>query len=129
MHRIAIIGLGQIGASIGMDLRGKLPGVEIVGHDKDPEAAGKARKKGGVDRIAYTLPGVVEDAAIVIVAVPVVAVREVLGIIAPHLSPGAIVTDTASTKARVLEWASEVLPESVEFVGGHPMAGTETPGV
>ncbi|MBI4236000.1 MAG: prephenate dehydrogenase, partial [Chloroflexi bacterium] len=47
----------------------------------------------------------------------------------PHLSPGAIVTDTASTKARVLEWASEVLPESVEFVGGHPMAGTETPGV
>jgi len=129
MHKITIIGLGQIGASMGTDLRGKFAGVEIVGHDKEPEVAGKARKKGAIDRTSYTLPSAVEDAAIVIVAVPVESVREVLGSIAPHLSPGAIVTDVSSTKTRVLEWAEELLPESVEFVGGHPMAGVETPGV
>lgn len=129
MHRIAIIGLGQIGASIGLDLRGKFPDIEIVGHDIDPEAAGMARKRGAVDQVSYSLPGTVEDAAIVIIAVPVTAVREVMGTIVPALSPGVIVTDTASTKLSVLEWAEEILPESVEFVGGHPMAGVETPGI
>ncbi|MDA1095746.1 MAG: prephenate dehydrogenase/arogenate dehydrogenase family protein [Chloroflexi bacterium] len=129
MHRIAIIGLGQIGASIGMELRGKLPDIEIVGHDIEPETAGMARKKGAVDRISYSLPGAVEDAAIVFVAVPLTAVRDVLAAIGPALSPGAIVTDTSSTKVNVLSWAEEILPESVEFVGGHPMAGVETPGV
>ena len=128
-HRIAIIGLGQIGASIGMDMRGSFKGVDIVGHDKDPETAGMARRRGAVDDVAYTLPGAVEDAAIVVVAVPVSAVQEVLTVITPHLSDGAIVTDTASTKVTVLEWAEEILPENVDFVGGHPMAGVETPGV
>jgi prephenate dehydrogenase len=129
MHRIAIIGLGQIGASLGLALQGKFPGVEIVGHDIDPETAGMARKKGAVDQVSYSLPGTVEDAAIVFLAVPVAAVQEVMGMIVPALSPGAIVTDTASTKLTVMEWAEELLPESVEFVGGHPMAGVETPGI
>ncbi len=128
-HRIAIIGLGQIGASIGMDMRGSFKGVDIIGHDKDPETSGLARRRGAVDEVAYTLPGAVEDAAIVIVAVPVTAVREVFTVISPNLSDGAIVTDTASTKMNVLQWAEEILPQSVEFVGGHPMAGVETPGI
>jgi len=128
-HRIAIIGLGQIGASIGMDMRGSFKGVDIIGHDKDPETAGLARRRGAVDEVAYTLPGAVEDAAIVVVAVPVTAVREVFTVISPNLSEGAIVTDTASTKMTVLQWAEEILPQGVEFVGGHPMAGVETPGV
>ncbi|MYD36009.1 MAG: prephenate dehydrogenase [Dehalococcoidia bacterium] len=128
-HRIAIIGLGQIGASIGMDMRGSFKGVDIIGHDKDPETAGLARRRGAVDEVAYTLPGAVEDAAIVIVAVPVTAVREVFTVISPNLSDGAIVTDTASTKMTVLQWAEEILPQTVDFVGGHPMAGVETPGI
>lgn len=128
-HRIAIIGLGQIGASIGMDMRGSFKGVDIIGHDKDPETAGLARRRGAVDEVAYTLPGAVEDASIVIVAVPVTAVREVFTVISPNLSDGAIVTDTASTKMTVLQWAEEILPQTVDFVGGHPMAGVETPGI
>jgi prephenate dehydrogenase len=129
MHRIAIIGLGQIGASIGMDLRAKLPDIEIIGHDIEPSTAGIARKRGAVDKISYSLPGTVEDASIVFLSVPVTAVKDVMGAIGPSLSPGAIVTDTASTKVDVMAWAEELLPDSVEFVGGHPMAGVETPGV
>jgi prephenate dehydrogenase len=49
--------------------------------------------------------------------------RESMTDLAPHLQPGAVVTDTGSTKAQVLEWAREVLPKGVDFVGGHPMAG------
>ena len=56
MHKIAIIGLGQIGASIGLGLRSKLKGVEIIGHDIEPTTAGKARKIGAVDKISYSLP-------------------------------------------------------------------------
>ncbi len=128
-RRIAIIGLGQIGASIGIDLRAKLPDIEIVGHDIEPSTAGLARKRGAVDSVSYSLPGAVEDAAIVFLAIPVTAMKEVMGAIGPALSPGAIVTDTASTKADVLAWAEELLPRNVEFIGGHPMAGVETPGV
>ena len=68
----------------------------------------------------------VKDADIVVVAVPVLSMRDVFTDIADHLKPGAVVTDTASTKSDVLQWASELLPTTVSFVGGHPMAGKET---
>lgn len=129
MNRIAIIGLGQIGSSLGIDFRAKLRNVEVVGHDKEPTVSGRARKIGAIDQIAYTLPGAVERAALVVLATPVAAMREVMTVIAPHLEEGAIVIDTGSTKAEVLKWAEEILPKSVDFVGGHPMAGSETPGV
>ena len=128
-RRIAIIGLGQIGASIGMDLRTKLPDIEIVGHDIEPSTAGVARKRGAVDAVSYSLPGAVEDASIVFLAVPVTAMKDVMGAIGPALSSGTIVTDTASTKVDVLGWAEELLPRHVDFIGGHPLAGVETPGV
>jgi len=65
----------------------------------------------------------------VIIAVPILSVREVMQQIAPHVEEGAVVTDTTSTKAHVMAWAKELLPEYVNFVGGHPMAGKETTGI
>lgn len=65
----------------------------------------------------------------VIIATPVLAVREVMQEIGGELGAGAVVTDTASTKAQVLRWAEELLPAGVSFVGGHPMAGKETTGI
>ena len=63
-----------------------------------------------------------------IIAVPVVAIREVMELIGPHLEEGCLVTETGSTKADVGRWAQEVLPEGVSYVGGHPMAGKEQSG-
>ena len=62
-------------------------------------------------------------------AVPVLATQAVFRQLAPQLTPGTIVTDVASTKARILGWAAELLPATVHFVGGHPMAGRETAGI
>ncbi len=129
MHKISIIGLGQIGASIGLGLRKKIKGVEIVGHDIEPTTAGKARKIGAVDKISYSLPNSLEGASIVIVCVPVEAVKQVFDEIGPSLEEGTIVTDTSSTKIQVMQWADEILPSNVDFIGGHPMAGVETPGI
>ena len=129
-NRITIIGLGLIGGSLGLAMKAAgLPGSEIVGHDRARNAANKARKMGAIDRAEHNLPRAVERAGMVIIATPVLAVREVMQQIAPDLPDGCVVTDTGSTKERILEWAAELLPPSVSFVGGHPMAGKDTPGI
>ena len=128
--RITIIGLGLIGGSLGLALKAaRLADVEVVGHDRERGTEGKARKIGAIDTAEHNLPRAVEGAGMVIIATPILAVREVLEQIAPDLREGCVVTDTASTKERVLEWAAQLLPPHVSFVGGHPMAGKETQGI
>lgn len=130
MERVTIIGTGLIGGSIGLALKAaKLTGLEVVGFDEDHGTLGAARRAGAVDRGAPNLREAVHDAKLVIVAVPPLAVRQVFEDIAAHLGEGAIVTDTASTKAMPARWAKELLPERVAYVGGHPMAGKETQGI
>ena len=130
MDRIAIIGLGLIGGSLGLALKGGgLAGVEIVGYSRRAEVALRAKGLGAVDRAEGDLASAVRDAGLVIIATPVLAIRDILLGIAPHLPGGCVVSDTGSTKARVLEWARECLPPNVDFVGGHPMAGRETSGL
>lgn len=129
-QRITIIGLGLIGGSLALALKASaLPGIEIVGHDRDRGAENEAKRRGAIDKAEHNLPRAVEGASLVIIATPVLAVREVMEQIAPDLSEGAIVTDTASTKAEVMRWAAEILPSDVSFVGGHPLAGKETSGI
>ncbi len=129
MPRIAIIGLGLIGASLGLALRKNLDAsVTIVGSDWEPQHASRAKKLGAVDRTEWTAAAAAEGADIVIVATPIIAVRQVFENIAPVLSRGAIVTDTASVKGVVIEAADELLPAHVHFVGGHPMAGSDRSG-
>ncbi len=129
-HRIAIVGLGLIGGSLGMAIRAaRLRDVEVVGYDQNGGVLGKARRLGAIDREARDLAQAVAGASVVIIATPILAIRQVMREATPHLSPGAVVTDTGSTKAAVLSWARELLPEGVHFVGGHPMAGKETQGI
>ncbi len=134
MDRITIIGLGQIGSSMGLAIKRNLvaqkgPKVEIVGVDREPETAARSRKVGAIDRIEYGIPVSVDGASLVIIATPVSAMPEVMELIGPALKQGAIVIDVGSTKGNVLKWADELLPDHVNFVGGHPMAGSEIPGV
>jgi prephenate dehydrogenase len=129
-RRITIIGLGLIGGSIALALkRSGVPNLEIVGSDIDRSAERAAKKAGAIDREEHDLAKAVSGAAMTIVATPITAVRDVFTAIAPHLSEGAIVTDTCSTKGEVMKWAAELLPENVNFIGGHPMAGKETAGI
>ena len=127
---IAIIGLGLIGGSIGLALkRSGLENAELTGYARNPEVASKALRLRAVDKIGESLTSTVGKADIVILATPTMAIKEILEQIAPHLISGCIVTDTASTKAKVMEWAEQYLPSRVNFVGGHPMAGKESAGI
>ena len=128
MSKITIIGLGLIGTSIGMALRKAKVNVEVIGHDRDRGSANQAQKMGATDKNEWNLISAVEDAMIVIIATPVKTIEDVMQQIAPVLKEGCIVTDTVSTKATVLQWASKHLPPHVQFIGGHPMAGKATSG-
>lgn len=127
--RIAIIGTGLIGTSVGLALRERpAAGYEVVGADRDRGNARAAKKLGAVDREVGSLEEAVAGAGMVILAVPVVAARQILQDMVPYLQSGVVVTDVCSTKADIMRWAAEFLPEGVHFVGGHPMAGKETSG-
>ena len=131
MQRVAIIGLGLIGGSIGLALKrwsqanakGGGQALEVVGFDTDLEQQNFAKKISAVDRAEWNLSKAVQNADIVILCTPVGAMRELFVDVAELLKPGAIVTDVGSTKSQVLAWADELLPQTVSFVGGHPMAG------
>jgi prephenate dehydrogenase len=127
---VAIIGLGLIGGSIGLALtQGKKPRWEIVGYSRRRETVAKALSIGAIDRGETNIRDAVRQAELIIIATPVLTVREIFAAVAPHLRPGCIVTDTASTKTQVMKWARELLPPTVNFIGGHPMAGRETYGI
>ncbi len=124
MARIAIIGLGYIGGSIGMGLRAaRLRDTEIVGFDDWRAARNAANKQDAVDQIVGSPREAVDGAGLVILATPPAATSELLEEIAPSLGRGAAVTDTAASKAKVGDWADQHLPRGVSFIGGHPMAG------
>jgi len=129
MGKLAIVGLGLIGTSLGLALKRADPiDTEIIGFDKEPDIAITAHKMGAVLGLAPTLEDAVTSATMVIVATPIISMRKVFETIAPHLKRGAVVTDTASTKADVMRWARDILPPGINFVGGHPMAGKEQSG-
>ena len=129
MPQIAIVGTGLIGTSIALGLKqARAQNLELVGTDLERRSRDGAQKRNAFDRIEVAFTAAVCDADIVVLATPVMAMRDVLETIAPHLQQGCIVTDVGSSKRVVLEWAEELLPKSLDFVGGHPMAGKESSG-
>jgi prephenate dehydrogenase len=130
VQRITIIGLGLIGGSIGLALkRANMADVEIAGVARSRETVGKARKLGAIDVDGGPPSDAVRGARLVILASPILTFPSIMEEIAPHLEYGAVVTDAASTKSAVADWAKQKLPTTVHFVGGHPMAGKEHAGI
>jgi prephenate dehydrogenase len=127
-QRVAIVGTGLLGSSLGLALKRLTPAPQIIGCDLSGEARREASSKKAVDRVTSNVVDAVRDADLVIVATPVRAMELVFREIAMMVKPGTVVTDTGSTKRQILAWAAEHLPEGVSFVGGHPMTGRNTAG-
>ncbi len=128
-QRVAIIGLGLIGGSIGLALHKAKAAQEVTGYNLGKGVTDRARKMGALDVPCSTLADAVRGAELVVLATPVGAMHALLQNIADAVTPGAVVTDVASTKTQVISWAEEFLPAQVAFVGGHPMTGKEQSGV
>jgi prephenate dehydrogenase len=123
--QITIIGLGQIGASMGLALAAHKDAILRVGHDKKLDVEREALKLGVADKMEHNLPKAVQDAKVVVLSIPVSQVRETLEFIAPDLKAGAVVLDISPIKADVQKWAKEFLPEGCYYVGLVPAINPE----
>jgi arogenate dehydrogenase (NADP+) len=121
--KVGIIGLGLIGGSLGLDLKGQ--GIEVVGVSLRENTCNIAIKKGVVNDASIDL-GILKNTDVVIICTPVEAIASTLKSIIPYLNPDTVVTDVGSVKASVVKNCSSLWPN---FVGGHPMAGTAQQGI
>ncbi len=126
-ERIAIIGLGLLGGSIGLALKEHLPGAITTGFDADPATRARAAERGLVNTVCEIAREAVRSADLVILCVPVGAMGVAARDIAAHLAPGAVVSDVGSSKEFVARVLAEALP-GVAVIPAHPVAGTERSG-
>ena len=125
-ERLGILGLGLIGGSLALSLRGRKGAPEIWGADRRKEHVRMALSAGAIARACTD--GEIAACDIVMVCVPVLSSIEILRRIGARMTPGAVLTDAGSVKAAVVKAGQGAVRPGAEFVGGHPIAGTENSG-
>ncbi len=128
--RLCVIGVGLMGGSLALALRRAAYVEEIVGCSRDSSHLDQALSKGIIDRAEIEIAAAVKGADVIVLAVPLGAVREVLEHLKDHVAESAVITDVGSAKASVIDDLLAVygeIPENV--VPGHPIAGNEKCGV
>src|SRR3984885_2362145 len=128
-RRLALIGIGLIGSAVARIARerGDLAG-EVVVNARTTKTMDRVRELGFADRIESDLGRAVAGADCVMLCAPVGAFADLAAAIAPHLAPGAVLTDVGSTKQSVIRDVGPLVPEGVHFVPAHPIARTEHSG-
>ncbi len=124
--KVGIIGLGQIGGSIASALRCAYPAIQITAADLNDSLCRRARERGLIDVIAVDSEDVVDQTEVVIIALPVLAIADVLRKYRESLREKILVVDTGSLKSEIMATAGRY--DLNNFVGGHPLAGTELQG-
>ena len=124
---ILIVGLGLIGGSVAMALRG-LEGYHIIGADRSEKTCAYAREHGVCDEVAEDPKAALAQADVVIFAMSPKGIAEQIRLHKDVFKPGALVTDVGGIKSAIMESAA-CLPETVDFIGWHPMAGKECSGI
>jgi prephenate dehydrogenase len=128
-RRVAIVGLGLLGGSLGLALKKAGFTGRIVGYARRDETRDQALRAGAVDEGFADVNEAVHGADLVILATPVAVILDHLPRLQPHLSPQALITDVGSTKRRICALAAEFYTQGPLFLGGHPMAGKERSGL
>ncbi len=122
--RVAVLGVGLIGGSIGLAARERL-GAEVVGFDPDPATREAALATGAADTVTDSVAVACEGAEVVFCAAPVGRLSELAAAALAASAPGTAVTDVGSTKRDIVA----AVGADERFIGGHPLAGAETAGV
>lgn len=127
-EKVCIVGLGLIGGSIGLAIKRSNISNQITGYARSNSTLERAIELGLVDSVKDNLKDAVNNSDLVILATPLSTFRELVEEMSPFLKKGCIITDTGSAKLTVIEDLKDILPNGVEFVPGHPIAGTEESG-
>ena len=121
MSQITIVGLGLIGASIGLGLKALEQDYVIVGHDKERKAMDRAVKMRAVDKTHWNLISACEKADMIILAIPINDIAPTMAALKEDLKPGCLIMDTAPLKRPVQKAAETHLPQNVHFIGSNPI--------
>ena len=127
IKRVAIIGLGLLGGSIGLAIKARGLAIATSGYDRDPAVRAKAAERGLVGQVCETAAEAVTNADLVILCVPVGAMSDAARALAPGLAPHAIISDVGSSKQAVADALAAALPGAC-IIPAHPVAGTEQSG-
>jgi prephenate dehydrogenase len=120
---VSIVGVGLIGASLGLALKGAGVVREVIGVGRSSANLDQAKKMGAIDRVA-DLAEAVQSSQWIVLCVPVAQMRAIFTQLEPHLGSNTLITDAGSTKSDVILAAKEVLGKKVcQFVPAHPIAG------
>lgn len=122
--KLAVLGVGLIGGSIGLAAREHVEGAEVVGFGRDPERLRTALERGAIERVAASIEEAVEGAELCFACAPVGALPELVSAALDASGPDTLVTDVGSTKHDLVSRIADP-----RYVGGHPIAGAETAGV
>lgn len=123
--QMTIIGMGRVGASLGLALQSYKDQIERTGTDADLATLRKAVKMGALDKSVHNIEASVEGADIVVLALPLDEVRQALEIIAPALKPGAVILDTSASKVAIAGWVKELLPPERYYLTMSPSLNPE----
>lgn len=127
--RVAVLGLGLIGGSIGIAARrSKLRGLDVVGYDRDDETMATAARIGAVDSCAQSVAGAVAEADVVFAATPLSALQQTLSEALEAAAEGCVISDVGSTKRGVMGDFADAAAQG-RLIGGHPLAGSEVGGI
>ncbi len=130
VNQITIIGLGLMGGSLGLAFSNSGKVTQVVGYDLSISSIRQAVAKGSVHWGTNVLKMAVEQADVVILAVPVGQVKAMVQKALPFLKEDqCIIFDIGSTKEQIVKEISEILPRNISFMGGHPMTGSERAGI
>ena len=127
--RITIIGLGLIGGSLGLAIRKQGLAKEVTGVSRRRTTIVRALSIGVADKVTLDAGKAVKGSDLIILCAPVLRIIDILKEISGSLDKGSIVTDVGSTKTEIVKKIESRLPEGVNFVGSHPLAGSEKSGV
>ncbi len=128
-RQVTLIGVGLMGGSIGMAIKKTGLAKTVIGLSRRHGPLVAALKNKTIDKISHDYKKAVSGSDLVIFCTPVKTIINLFPKIGKHLRRGCIVTDVGSTKVEIAKTAEEKLPASVNFIGSHPIAGSEKSGV
>ena len=128
IKKVAFVGMGLINSSLARDLKIKKFYLSSSAYSRRLSTINKIKKLKLVDFASSNIEKTIKEADIIIVGIPVAAYQEVFKKICNNIKPGAIITDVGSVKKEVINSVKKYIPKNIDFVPGHPIAGTENSG-
>ncbi len=126
--QIVLAGVGLIGGSLALAVKKRKIVETVLGFGRNEQRLKRACEAGIIDGYTTRMDNMLTSSDLVVIATPVGIIADLIEKMIPYLSPGTVITDVGSVKKGIVERVESFIPDTLHFVGGHPIAGTENSG-